>query len=69
MNTFERDTVEDRFEALLRLRAQQDEELSHAHQRLAALGRAPVTVERSALRAIDEACLVRLPTLTPALRG
>jgi len=69
MDTFVEQSLEGRLDALRCERARQDQELATSRERVATMGRAPVAVPRHMLEAIDEVCLVRLSTLTPALRG
>jgi len=69
MDSFVSSSLETRLEALLREKERQDAQLAVADQRLASLGHTEVLVPHEALARVAEACLVSLPTLTPALRG
>ena len=69
MDSFVCSSPETRLATLLREKERQDQELATAAQKLAAYGHAEFLVSHAALERIAEACLVSLPTLSPALRG
>jgi hypothetical protein len=70
MNTSSNEDPTEKLEAMRREIARQDQTLAEAGARLAALGRSTVAVPRTALEAIEAACLIHLSALTSAaIRG